>query len=113
MDNKLKIILNCLLEKKGKDIVYCDISKRNPLANYLIIATANGAHHAYSLANNIKSECAKNSIDVVAVEGKNGSEWILVDAYDYLINIFTPEGRFKFALEKLYSYLKLIKVSDE
>lgn len=112
MDKKLNIILQTLLDKKAENVVYFDISKKNPMANYFIICTANSNHHAYALAGILKEESNKNNISLFAVEGKSGSDWILVDALDYVVHIFTEESRKKYALEKLYNDLEIIKVEE-
>lgn len=112
MNKDLKGILQCLLDNKASDVVYFDVEKRNPYVKYFILATANSYPHAYALANHLRQNSAKENLDFHGIEGKKGSEWILVDMYDYVVHIFTNEGRKKYAFEKLYGELELRKVEE-
>jgi len=109
-DNNLQLILNDLLDKKASDVVYIDVSEVNPLARFYIICTATSNRHALALAQNLKELCYQNQITIHNVEGKSSSDWVLVDANDYIIHIFTQTARLHYGLEKLWSNLKIIKV---
>ena len=110
-DKNLGIILQTLLDKKAEDVVYIDVSDVNPLACYFIIATANSSRHAMALGQTIKEECFKNNITIRNIEGKNSSDWVLVDANDYVIHIFSGDARVHYGLEKLWANLRIVKVS--
>lgn len=112
MNKDLKDILQTLLDNKGMDVVYFDVEKRNPYVKYFILVTANSFPHAYALAHHLRQECAKNNRDFHGIEGKKGSEWILVDMNDYVVHIFTESSRNKYAFEKLYGELEMMKVED-
>ena len=49
----------------------------------------------------------------VAVEGYRGSEWVLVDYFDFVVHVFTPESREFYALERLWGSAIRVEVSDE
>ena len=61
-DKVLKEIIQTLLDNKGENITYFDVSKVNPLADYFIIVTANSNRHALSLASYVEDELEKNYI---------------------------------------------------
>ena len=49
----------------------------------------------------------------VAVEGYRGSEWVLVDYFDFVVHVFTPESREFYALERLWGSAIRVEVADE
>ena len=49
----------------------------------------------------------------IAVEGYRGSEWVLVDYFDFVVHVFTPEAREFYALERLWGSAIRVDVSDE
>ena len=38
-DKKLQILIETILDKKGEDLIYIDVSQSNPLARFFIITT--------------------------------------------------------------------------
>ena len=109
-DKNLKLLLETILDRKGEDVVYIDVQDSNPLACYFIIASANSNRQALAIAQAIKDTCEINHITLRHVEGKNASDWVLIDANDYIIHIFTKEARIHYGLEKLWAHLKITKV---
>lgn len=109
-DTKLKIILEALLDKKAKDVVYIDVKEINPFADYFIIATATSQRHGMALANHLKEVMEENDIPTHHIEGRNSTDWVLVDANEYVIHIFSEQARIHFGLEKLWGNLKIVKV---
>ena len=110
MEKQLKEIIKALVDNKAEDVIYFDCSNVNPLAQYYIICSANSIRHASALANYAKEALEKNDIKINHIEGNEKSEWILVDANDYIVHIFTHTGREKYNLEKMWSNQKIYKV---
>jgi ribosome-associated protein len=49
----------------------------------------------------------------VAVEGYRDSEWVLVDYFDFVVHVFTPETREFYALERLWGSAVRVEYTDE
>ena len=109
-DKILKDIVQVLYDNKANDIVYFNVAKVNPLAEYYIICSASSNRQAMSLARYVDDVLAKNDINVLHIEGNEKSEWILVDGKDYIIHIFVNDARIKYGLEKMWSDLDIYKV---
>ena len=98
--NKIEIILN---SNKAKNIVSIDLKKKSYIADYMIIASGTSSRHLQSLSENLVSELKKIGIYNCRIEGKDSSDWKLVDAIDIIIHIFHPEKRDFYDLEKMWS----------
>lgn len=71
-------------------------------ADYLIIATGTSTRHVIALADNLAKDL-KQSDYLVQVEGKNSDgNWVVVDAGDVIVHIFTEEVREYYALEHMW-----------
>ena len=46
------------------------------------------------------------------VEGYRDSEWVLVDYFDFVVHVFTPESREFYALERLWGSAIRVEVDD-
>lgn len=99
----LKIIKKAISDKKGTDIVVFDVKKRTPFANYYILATANNVRQIDAIKENVVNELEKHKINIHHVEGKASASWVLIDAHQYIINIFSPSERARINLDQLLS----------
>ncbi len=97
----IELIVKTLLDKKGEDITIIDVSKRNPLCDNFIICSANNVRQLETLAKQLDDKLAENNLPTKKIQGK-GSNWLIVDAGDAIVHIFTKEEREKFNLEKLW-----------
>jgi ribosome-associated protein len=98
--NKIEAILD---NNKAQNIVSIDLKKKSYIADYMIIASGTSSRHLQSLAENLVSELKRIGIYNCRIEGKDSSDWKLVDAIDIIIHIFHPEKREFYDLEKMWS----------
>ena len=96
--------------KKAEDITLLDLRERSTLTDFFIIASARNSRHAKSLADDIADEAYKYDIHVKSTEGKQGGEWVLIDLYDIVIHIFTPDMRNHYSLERIWHDAKKIEL---
>ncbi len=92
-----------LSTKKAKDIVVIDIAEKSGFADYFIVATGNTDRQINSLVDDVEDAMAKEDLLVKSVEGKNTSGWILLDFGDVIVNLFTPEMRDRYNIEKIWA----------
>ena len=98
--NQIEIILD---NNKAKNIVSINIKNKSYIADYMIIASGNSSRHLQSLSENLVSELKKIGVYNCRIEGRESSDWKLVDAIDVIIHIFHPEKREFYDLEKMWS----------
>tara|TARA_B110000261_G_C12798709_1_gene243395 strand:+ start:13 stop:360 length:348 start_codon:yes stop_codon:yes gene_type:complete len=98
--NKIEVILD---NNKAKNIVSIDLKKKSYIADYMIIASGTSSRHLQSLSESLVSELKKIGIYNCRMEGKDSSDWKLVDAIDIIIHIFHPEKREFYDLEKMWA----------
>ena len=108
-----KLIVDTLTEKKGEDIEVMDVRERTPLADYYIIVSASNPRLMSALKEAVLEAYDKNSLSINHVEGKEESGWILIDAHDVIINIFSYEERQRINLETLLSKRKKVVEEQE
>ena len=105
ISNLKKIILNTLDINKANDIVSIDLKDKSSMADYMIIASGTSSRHIQSLSEQVLEKLKKNGIPDSKIEGKDSSEWKLVDGVDLIVHIFHPEKRKFYELEKMWSEL--------
>ena len=100
-----KIVVKTLDLNKAQDIVSINLKDKSSMADYMIIASGTSSRHIQSLSEQILEKFKDNGIKNSKIEGKESSEWKLVDGIDVIVHIFHPEKRKFYELEKIWSEL--------
>ena len=88
--------------KKGEDVVVIDIAQQSSFADYFVNATAMNDRQLKSLTDEVEDKLAEHNVLPKNVEGSPSSGWILMDYGDVVVNIFLPEQRDTYRLEKIW-----------
>ena len=100
-----KIIINTLDSNKALDIVAINLENKSSMADHLIIASGTSSRHIQALSEILISELRKKGVNNCHLEGRNSSDWKLIDAIDIIVHIFHPEKRKFYDLERMWSEL--------
>ena len=98
-----QIVIQTLDINKAKDIVTINLQDKSSMADYMIIASGTSSRHIQSLSEQVLEKLKDNGIKDSKIEGKESSEWKLVDGVDLIAHIFHPEKRKFYELEKMWS----------
>ena len=99
------IVINTLDTNKAEDIVTIDLKDKSSMADFMIIASGTSSRHIQSLSEQVLDNLKNNGLKESKIEGKESSEWKLVDGIDLIVHIFHPEKRKFYELEKMWSEL--------
>ena len=99
------VVINTLDLNKAQDIVTIDLKDKSSMADYMIIASGTSSRHIQSLSEQVLEKLKNNGIKNSKIEGKESSEWKLVDGIDLIVHIFHPDKRKFYELEKIWSEL--------
>ena len=97
----LELIKDALDKVKAKDVKIYDLRGISPIADFTIIATVDVARQATSCIDYLNLEERNQKLKIRNVEGRE-TTWILLDLYDVILHIFTPDERKNFDLDRLY-----------
>ena len=97
------LILKTLDSNKALDIISIDVKHKSSMADYMIIASGTSSRHLQSLSEQVLEKLKDSGIKNSKIEGKESSEWKLVDGIDLIVHIFHPEKRKFYELEKIWS----------
>ena len=98
-----KNIEKILDRNKARDITSIDLKNKSYIADYMIIASGTSSRHLQSLSENLVSKLKKIGLNDCRIEGRESSEWKLVDTNDIIVHLFHPEKREFYDLEKMWS----------
>lgn len=106
-------MVRALDEKKVGDLRVLKVSAKSTITDFLVLATGNSEPHLRALRIEVERvlDDAKQPIAGMEV-GTYGSGWTVVDAYQIMTHLFTPEQRENYALEKLWKDAEVLNVAD-
>ena len=100
-----QIVINTLDTNKALDIISIDLKGKSSMADFMIIASGTSSRHIQSLSEQVLEMLKKNGVKNSKIEGKDSTDWKLVDGIDLIVHIFHPEKRSFYELEKIWSEL--------
>lgn len=96
-------IITILDSKKGIDIELLDVADKTTLADYFIVVSGNSTTQIKALADEVEFVLKKeDDLYPDHIEGRSGDRWILIDYKDVVVNVFHPEERANYNIEKLW-----------
>jgi ribosome-associated protein len=99
----LKQIVLALEEKKAGDLRVLHVGAKSSITDYLVLATGTSEPHLRALRVELEKVLDAVKAPIAGMDaGTYGSGWTVVDAYQVMMHLFTPEQRDNYALEKLW-----------
>ncbi len=107
---KIQTIINSLEDINAFDIVVYDMKNISPFFDYFVISSANSDRQLHAAITHIGNDLAKENFEHPKFEGKDSKSWVLIDANDVIVNIFTKEEREYYNLEKMWAGIETIDI---
>lgn len=102
INNYVKQVYNALDSKKAIDIKIIDIKNVSFVADYFIIASASNTNQLEALQDEVDRIMHEKGIYPKQIEGSKNSSWILLDYSDFIVHLFTEEGRDYYDIERIW-----------
>ncbi|MDR3021286.1 MAG: ribosome silencing factor [Clostridiales bacterium] len=98
-----KIIANCIIDKKGTDVIGINLNNISNIADYFVIASASNTTLVRAIAEGIDEKLSKTySIEPLRREGLKEARWIALDYSTVIVHIFLADSRKFYQLERLW-----------
>ena len=96
-------ITKTLQSKKAIDIVSINMDGKSDLSDEIIIATGTSSVHRKTLCDYVERAFLQMGVEVFGIEGRENTDWIIIDTAEIIVHIFSPESRALYSLEKMWS----------
>ena len=102
--SKIKDSIEKILDNnKAQNVKSINLKNKSYIADYMIIASGTSSRHLQSLSEILVEELKKLGLNNCKREGKDSTDWKLVDTQDIIVHIFHPEKREFYDLENMWS----------
>jgi ribosome-associated protein len=90
-------------DKKAVNLVVLDLRPAGGFTDYFVICTGNNARQISAIADSIIDTLRNEHGERPALtEGIEKSEWILLDYFNFVVHVFSPDCRAFYGLERLW-----------
>ena len=97
-----RAIVDGLEDVKAQDIKVFDTTHLTELFDRVVIASGNSNRQTKALAASVRDTVKDAGGHIVAVEGLETGEWVLVDCGDAVVHILQPQLRLYYNLEEIW-----------
>ena len=118
MDNRknskkiIRSIINCMLDKKAREIKIINVDELTSLTDVFIICTSDSDPQTKAIVNHIKDTLAEKKIKAWHTEGYPHLKWVLIDYVNIVINVFNEETRKFYDIERLWADAKIELIEE-
>ena len=98
---KIKAILN---DKKAENIEVIDLTAKEYIVDYVVVATTLNPKHAFALLNYLKNDLKPDGEEFLRVD--DDENWTIIDLGDLFIHLMSEQYREKYTIEEFLSELE-------
>ena len=98
----VKLCARALDDKKAGDLRVLDVREQSSITDYLVLATGTSEPHLRALRIELEKVIDASGTRILGMDAVQESGWMVVDAFDVMVHVFTPENRKKYKLESLW-----------
>ena len=106
----LALIVQALDAKKAEDLRILDVSKLSSITDYLVLVTGTSEPHLRALRIEVERVLDEQKAKILGVDTTKSSGWAVVDAFELMVHLFTPENREKYRMELLWKDADEVKL---
>ena len=97
-------------DKKALDLIVLDLRKAAGFTDFFVICSGSNSRQVRAIADGVMDALAEDDAKPAHVEGYDRSEWVLIDYFDFIVHVFSPDTRLFYGLERLWGSAERIEV---
>jgi len=98
----VKLVVQALDAKKAEDLRVMDVSQQSSITDFLVLATGTSEPHLRALRVELEKVLDAEQVRILSMDTGRQSGWTVVDAFDVMVHLFTPDNRSKYRMESLW-----------
>lgn len=99
--------------RKADDLVVLDLRKAGAFTDFFVVCTGQNTRQVQAIADAVEMALKAEGTRPAHVEGYNRGEWILLDYFDLIVHVFSPQARSFYGLERLWGNAEVMSLPDD
>ncbi len=108
----LKLCYDVLDDRKAEQLVLLDVREQSSITDYFVIATATSDPHLRAMRGELTKAFKDAKVQLIGVDAEPGSGWVVIDAFDVMVHLFTAQTRDFYRLENLWKDAAVVEPSE-
>ena len=100
------------LDKKAVDVVVLDLRNTSAFTDFFVLCSGLNQRQVKAIADAVEEALRAAKVRPAHVEGYDRAEWVLMDFFNFIVHVFTPQTREFYSLERLWGDAERIEVTD-
>ena len=111
---EIQEVTRAAFSKKAERVVVLDLRHGTAFTDFFVVCSGQNARQVKAIVDSIEEHLRKTcNQKPLHVEGYGESEWVLLDYFDFVVHVFTPDTREFYALERLWGSAERTEVTDD
>lgn len=102
LQKQQRLIIDALEDLKAQDIKVFNTTDLTGLFDRVIIASGTSNRQTRAIASHVAEQAKKHGLNVIASEGEDTGEWVLIDLGDIVVHCMQPAIRSYYNLEEIW-----------
>ncbi|XOB62587.1 ribosome silencing factor [Campylobacterota bacterium DY0563] len=103
MNKRLENIKSILTDKKAENVEIIDLTSKEYIVDYVVIATTLNPKHAFALLNYLRTDLKPQGEEFLRVD--DDENWTVIDLGDIFIHLLSEKYREKYTIEEFLKEL--------
>jgi len=110
LPKSIELAVRAAEDKKAHDITVLDLRKASGFTDYFVICSGTNSRQIRAIADAVVDALAAAGSKPAHTEGGDRSEWVLVDYFDFIVHVFSPDTRAFYGLERLWGNAEPVEI---
>lgn len=96
------LVVAAVEDRKGVDVVVLDVAAVTDVTDHMIIVGGTSNRHVKSIVDHVLETAKSHGVLVLGTEGREQSDWVLLDMADVVVHVMRADARAFYDLERLW-----------
>lgn len=106
-------VVKAALDKKATNVVVLDLRKTPAFTDFFVLCSGHSARQVKAIADAVEEAMKTARIRPAHIEGYDRADWVLMDYFNFIVHIFSPQTREFYSLERLWGGAERIEITEE
>jgi len=98
----VRLAVEAVLGRKAEDVCVLDLRELSSFTDFFLIAHGNSSRQNAAIAEAVEAALKPAGSRPLSVEGRESTEWVLVDYGSLVVHVFSRAARDHYGLESLW-----------
>ena len=112
LPESVRCVVRSAQDKKAFDVVVLFFDNAQGVTDYFVLCSARTNRQVRAVADEVRLQLRRAQDTPSHIEGYDHGEWVLMDYFDFVVHVFTPDTRRFYDLERLWGSATRIPVSE-